>query len=172
MVRGIGYGLIMLSCWALGHQAAGRLKLHRRGLKRLKSWLSCFRGKVLFEGATVEEALRESAGLSGAPFSLFFCRVADSLNRRDGELFSEIWEREGELCRRQFSFTEEEYADFLGFGSQLGQMDREVQQRAVAVYDERLSVAIRSAEEEIAVKEKLYRSLGLMAGCLIIILIW
>ena len=172
MVKGIGYGLIVFSCCALGEQAAGRLKIHRKGLKQLKSWLSYFRGKVLFEGATVEEALRESAGLSGAPFSLFFCRVADALNRREGELFSDIWEREGEQCRKQFSFSEEEYADFLRFGSHLGQMDREVQQRAVAVYDERLTTAIRSAEEEIAVKEKLYRSLGLMAGCLIIILIW
>ena len=47
-----------------------------------------------------------------------------------------------------------------------------MQLRAVTVYDERLGGAIKAAEEEIAVKEKLYRSLGIMAGCFIIILIW
>ena len=172
MIKGAGYLLILFSCWAMGEQAAGRLKLHRRGLKQLQSWLSYFRGKLLYEGATVEEALRESADLAGAPFSLFFGRVADAIGRRDGLLFSQIWEAEATGCRKMFSFREEEFADLLRFGSQLGQMDREVQLRSVAAYEERLHAAVGAAEEEIAVKERLYRSLGFLAGCFIIILIW
>lgn len=172
MLRGVGYCLIILSCWAMGERAAGRLKRHRKGLKQLQSWLSYFRGKLIYEGATAEEALRESAQLAGAPFSLFLERVANGLCMRDGRKLAEIWEWEASECRRQFGFTEEEYGDLIRFGSQLGQLDREVQLRAVTVYDERLGGAIKAAEEEIAVKEKLYRSLGIMAGCFIIILIW
>ncbi len=171
-MRGMGYFLILLSCWAMGEQAAGRLRLHRRRLKELQNWLSYFQGKLLYEGATVEEALRESADLAGAPFSLFFREVADSLKRRDGRLFFPIWEKAAEPYKRKFDFREEEFADLLRFGSQLGQLDRETQLRAVAAYRERLDAAVSAAAEEIAVKEKLYRSLGLMAGCLIIILIW
>ena len=172
MAKGLGYCLIVLSCWALGEQAAGRLKSHRRGLKQLQRWLSFFRGKLLYEGATVEEALRESAKMAGAPFSIFFEQAADCLGLRDGRSFAQIWEDEGAKCRKHFQFTEEEFGDLLRFGSQLGQMDREVQLRAVTVYDERLGSAIKTAEEEIAAKEKLYRSLGIMAGCFMIILIW
>lgn len=171
-MNGIGYCLIILSCWALGEQAVGRLKRHRKGLKQLQSWLSCFRGKLIYEGATAEEALRESAELAGAPFLMFLERVADALGRRDGHSFAGIWERECSACRRQFDFTEEEFGDLIRLGRQLGQLDRDVQLRAVTVYDERLSEAIKTADGDIAAKEKLYRSLGIMAGCFIIILIW
>lgn len=172
MREGVIYCLIFLCCWLMGERAAGRLKLHRKGLKQLQSWLSYFRGKMLYEGATAEEAFRESAELAGAPFSVFFTDVADGLRKREGFSFSQIWEREAAECRKGFSFTEEEYGDLLRFGSQLGQLDREVQLRAITGYEECLCAAIRAAEEEIAVKEKLYRSLGIMAGCFIIILIW
>ena len=172
MAKGLGYCLIALSCWALGESAVGRLREHRRRLKRMQSWLSCFRGKLLFEGATVEEALRESAQLAGAPFSLLFGLVADALCRRDGMSLAAIWEAEAEKYKHQLMLSEEEYGDLIRFGGLLGQMDREAQQRAVVTYDERLAAAVKAAEEEIAVKEKLYRSLGIMSGCFIIILIW
>ncbi|MBQ8815230.1 MAG: stage III sporulation protein AB [Lachnospiraceae bacterium] len=172
MEKGLGYGLIVLACWALGEQAAGRLRLHRKKLKQLRSWLSYFRGKLLFEGATVEEALRESAEFVGAPFSSFFCSVAEGLGRRDGRRFVEIWESEIDENRRGFGFSEEEMNDLQRFGSQLGQLDREVQLRSIEAFDDALNTAVKKADEEIGVKEKLYRSLGVMAGCLIIILIW
>ena len=167
-----GYGLILVACWAIGEQAAGRLRLHRNRLKQIKNWLSYFRGKLLFEGATVEEAFEESARLAGAPFSVFLLNVATAMEQCDGRPFIQIWETE--LCgyEHELGFSSEELGEFQRFGQLLGQMDKEVQLRAITALDEGLETALKRTEEEIGVKEKLYRSLGILTGCMIIILIW
>ena len=172
VVNVIGYLLILLSCWALGAQAAGKMRLHRKQLRQLKSWLSFFRGKLMFEGATVEEALKESAGIAGTPFSIWLIKVSEALMVRDGRPFSQIWEQHLNQYGRKWGFTEAEITGFRQFGSHLGQMDREQQACAIHMLEECLDEGIRNTEEEIGTKEKLYRSLGILAGCMIIILIW
>ena len=168
----VGYLLILLSCWALGEQAAGKIRLHQKRLKQLKSWLSFFRGKLMFEGATVEEALKESAEIAGAPFFVWLNEVSEQLMLRDGRSFMQIWDGHLERHGKRWGLAEAEITGLKQFGSHLGQMDREQQARAVCMLEECLDEGIQTAEKEIQAKEKLYRSLGILAGCMIIILIW
>jgi stage III sporulation protein AB len=171
-MKWLGYFLMMSACWALGEQAVEKMKAQRRTLRQLQNWLCYFNGKVMYECAAVEEALRESCGQAGEPLCTLFLRIADELQKRNGTAFSQIWEKELTESRSALSLSEEEVSDMLRLGRQLGQLDREMQQRAMAQYEERLSAALARVEKELAEKERLYRSLSLIAGCLMIILIW
>jgi len=172
MVKWMGYLLILAACFGLSEQAIGKIRDRRLALKHLLAWLSYFRGKILFENAAMEEALRESAKQAGAELSTFFCAVASELEERNGRTIREIWEEQSEQRKNSFSLGREEVAELKRFGTQLGEMDVKVQERAISRYEEELSAALKRVEEELSRKERLYRSLGVLAGCFIIILIW
>lgn len=171
-MKWLGYLLILAACFGLSEQAVVKLKDRRGALRKLLAWLSYFRGKILFENAAMEEALRESAEQAGSEFSPFFCAVASELEERSGRSLREIWEEQCERRKKTFPLGLEELSDLERFGSQLGEMDVKVQERAILRYEKELSAALIRAEEELNRKERLYRSLGVLAGCFIIILIW
>ena len=77
-----------------------------------------------------------------------------------------------EQKKKEFCLNKEEFTDLMHFGSQLGEMDVEVQRRAIGRYEEELLRSLGKAEEEVERKERLYRSVSVLAGCFIIILIW
>lgn len=172
MVKWIGYLLILAACFGISEQAVKRLKDRRETLKKLKVWLSHFRGKVLYENATLEEALRESAAKAGPECAPFFLSVAEALEERSGMRFSEIWEKKSEYLRKCTALSGEELGEINRFGVGLGELDVKVQERAILRYDDELTVAFNGVTGELEKKERLYRSLGVLAGCFIIIVLW
>ncbi len=171
-MKWLGYLLILAACFGLSEQAVVKLKDRRDVLRRLFAWLSYFRGKILYENAAMEEALRESAEQAGPNISPFFCAVAEELSLRNGQSLRQIWQDQSLRLKKSFSMGQEEFCDLQRFGSQLGEMDVGVQERAILRYEENLAASLARAEEELNRKERLYRSLGVLAGCFIIILIW
>ena len=172
MVKWIGYLLILAACFGISEQAVKRLKDRRETLKKLKVWLSHFRGKVLYENATLEEALRESAPKAGVECASFFLSVAEELEERNGMRLSEIWEKQSECLRKGTALSAEELGEINRFGAGLGELDVKVQERAILRYDEELTAALIGVTDELEKKERLYRSLGVLAGCFIIIVLW
>ena len=172
MVKWVGYLLILAACFGISEQAVKRLKDRRETLKRLKVWLSHFRGKVLYENATLEEALKESAAKAGSECAPFFLSVAEELEERNGIRLSEIWEKQSECLRTGTALSAEELGEINRFGAGLGELDVKVQERAILRYDDELTAALVAVNGEVEKKERLYRSLGVLAGCFIIIVLW
>lgn len=172
MVKWIGYLLILAACFGISEQAVKQLKDRRETLKKLKVWLSHFRGKVLYENATLEEALRESAAKAGSECAPFFLSVAEELEERNGMRLSQVWEKQCECLRKGTALSAEELGEINRFGAGLGELDVKVQERAIIRYDEELTAALMGVTGELEKKERLYRSLGVLAGCFIIIVLW
>ena len=85
---------------------------------------------------------------------------------------SEIWEKKSEYLRKSTALSGEELGEINRFGAGLGELDVKVQERAILRYDDELTVALNGVTGELEKKERLYRSLGVLAGCFIIIVLW
>ena len=60
---------------------------------------------------------------------------------------------------------------FFSLGEHLGYLDLEMQMKQLSLYEENLEEEISRLKEEASVKKRLYRSLGILGGLLLAVLL-
>lgn len=165
MIRITGVLLIFFSFAFAGMNMSGAMK---KKLERLKSYRLMAEETatlIRYRGLTVREiilSLKENSTYSG----LVFLNNAEYTDRSRSA--GEIWT---EAVEADFTLSSEEKELLAQFGSQLGTTDTEGQLSVIAVFKETLEGMIKRQSEKYAVKGKLCRSAGILAGAMAGILI-
>ena len=81
------------------------------------------------------------------------------------------WEMLPEGCV-SINGAEEERESFLSLGEKLGYLDREMQVAQLTLLEEELSHRIRTLKNTLPKQQKTYRSMGILGGILLAILLW
>lgn len=165
MIRLIGVFMIFSACCAAGMiiSASIRKKLERLNLfRRMSDEISTF---IRYNSLTVREIfmkLQENKAYS----SLAFINAYDYGFK--GRAAAAIW-LEGIDSDPELTADEKHILSQLG--TQLGTTDTQGQLSVISIFNEELEAMIKKQSERYAVKGKLYRSIGVLAGAMLGILI-
>ncbi len=168
MFRAIGAILVFLGCSAAGFSAAYSLKRERDLLRAFAGALTLLRSGVAYGAQSIAELFSEAAETAPAPLSGLFRDLSASVAQRPGERLSE--HVNVAVCAYSEAVPLPVREAMRSLGAALGGSDTEGQLHAIALCEERIRAAERSAEASLPERGRMRRTLGVCLGAAIAIL--
>ena len=167
----IGVMLVMISCTGLGAEAARQLKERRKLLETLKRMVSQLKGEILYSNLPLPTAfLRTGQRSSGAAAALFLS-IAKRMEETGGESFEEVWNSETDIFFKHCALDAAEAEALRTFGSCLGYLDRDMQERTMDFYMEELEQGIQTLRKAEPEKCRLFRCVGILGGLILTVIL-
>lgn len=170
MLRAAALAAVGIACTAIGLRMGAELLERVRSLRELERLMIMLKREIQYARAPLEEAFGEIAQRCAGPFSCFFAEAARAMELREGRSMEEIFRE----CAGVFEGTGlsgEDVEHFVRMGGRLGYLDGEMQVRTIQFYQEELTQERQDAEEEYRQRAKIYRYLGFLGGCFLILLL-
>jgi stage III sporulation protein AB len=172
MIKLIGAVFIIFAGTMLGFYQALQLSARQRQIRQTIQALQRLETEILFGFSPLPEALQAVADSSSGPVASLFARSAEGLVSGTAETVQLSWKMAVADVWHHTAMKRNERDTLLQLGSVLGKSDRADQAKHL-----RLAVSVLAAEETAAGEDnrrygKMWRSLGLLSGVLIVILMY
>ena len=158
--------LIILVCTCIGVNKANRFNYRVNNLRNLKSSFSIFKTKLEFSYEPIKEIFTEISKLIYKDNNNIFKSYVSNL---EGGNYEDAWNLA--VAENCCGFSKEDIMLISGFGKLLGKTDIDGQMNEIKLADEFLDKQIIDAEELKKKNDKLYRSLGVIIGIGIVIIL-
>jgi stage III sporulation protein AB len=166
----IGALIIVIATTGLGFSYARRLSERPKQLRHLKYALQTLEAEIMFGHTPLREACRRLALQTPKPISEIFHHFTEVLMEQ-GANVKTSWEKTLKMVWKDLALSQPEYEILIQFGTTLGQHDREQQQKQIRLTLTHLEREEADARDKQTRYEKMYKSLGVLAGLLIVVLL-
>lgn len=167
----LGALLVLLACSGLGMAAAAAIAARPRQLQKLRSDLTWLEMDINYAATPLPEALAKLAQISEEPVRSLWQETLACLANGEGVTAEEAWQRSLRRFRRLSALQENDLAVLRDFGAGLGTTNRQEQLKKFKLLQEQLAALQTQAEEARQKTERLYRTLGVLTGIALIILL-
>jgi stage III sporulation protein AB len=171
MIKIAGALLVLLAFSGLGNAYASDVRRRLKALYQCRNLAILLQGQIRYAGLDLAESLTEASGHLDGPFRDFCRNLAEKIKTMPGQDIATLWRYHTERDLKESGMKKEDRELFAEIGVMLGYLDGESQYRHLENYRERLDRAIGQAETETASKCRLYRSLGVLGGMFLTILL-
>lgn len=162
--------LIIICCTTLyGFYRANDLKERPKQIRQLRSALQSLEAEMLYGQTPLAKASLNISQQFNGPVSHFFDLFAKKLNEKETTA-KKAWEESIELVWDELSLKTNEREVLFQFGATLGTMSREQQQKQLKLTQTHLERDELEAKDLQLRYEKMIKTLGFLAGLLIVIL--
>jgi stage III sporulation protein AB len=163
--------IIISCCTWMGIQSANRYSQRIKEIRILQHSLSVLETEILHYLTILPEALERIAASTNGILGQFFHNVSEKLINRQDYTVSKAWRNTLEEIKSEISLHQEEIDLLIRFGDNLGISDKEGQHRYFELIQDQLKKQERSAEETRSKYERMYRSLGVLGGLALAIIL-
>lgn len=170
MVKIIGAILIITATTWTGFEIARQLSERPRQLRTLRSALQSLEVEIMYGHTPLHEAARRIAAQIPDPLATFFAKFAQKLVESETTV-KEAWEEVLEEVWGMTALKNNELEVMKQFGETLGRHDRFSQQKHIHLASTHLEREENEARDIQARYEKMVKSVGFLAGMLLIILL-
>lgn len=167
----MGAALIILSSSGIGFSYSARLGRRMEQLRQLQRMAILLRGEISYGNAPLPEALASIGRKLDEPLSVFLRKVASRLREYPDKSFQQVFRDEVGDCLKQSALSVKDKDMLMQMGAFLGYLDREMQLRTVELYLQELCREIQVSGESVPGRQKLFRSLGILGGLFLVILL-
>lgn len=129
------------------------------------------KGEITFARTTLPEALERIGGKTEPPFSDFLETLAVRMKKYSGEKFSYILQQTMNDTMKNTYLEEEDMESFYQAACNLGYLDREMQIHLLESYLKEQGQKVEMLTAQLPGKRKLSRSLGILGGAFLVILL-
>lgn len=168
----LGALFILLACSGLGMLAGERIAARPKQLQKLRSDLTWLEMDINYAATPLPEALSKLAHFSDEPVRLLWQGMWEALVSGEGLTAEEAWRRSLEHFRLQAALHESDLAVLRDFGAGLGTTNRQEQLKKFKLLQEQLAALQSQAEEARHKMERVYRTMGVLTGIALIILLF
>ncbi|PTX53916.1 stage III sporulation protein AB [Melghirimyces profundicolus] len=172
MIKLLGACFILLSTSAIGFRIARAYADRPRQIRRMRGALSLLQTEITYGSRRLDRICEQIAKREKDPVRSLYTRTAHYLKTLDGVSTFECWKRAVEETWPSTALKNPEKEVLIDFGKTLGISDREDQLSHLVRARTNLEVEESQAREEQMRYEKMCKSLGVLAGALIVILIY
>lgn len=166
-------GLILIVCSGIGigQYYACMLGKRMKSLKSLQKMAVLLRGEIAYGKQSLPDAFLSIASKSPDDLGEVLKRTAQRMKEARGESLLAILKDEAWILEEKAGLCREDTEAFLQLGSVLGFMDRETQIRNLNLYEEEIQRLIEEQQCVLPQKKKMYRTLGIMGGLFLAVLL-
>jgi stage III sporulation protein AB len=169
MIKLIGAVFILAATTWIGFEASRHFSDRPRQLRQLKSALQSLEAEIMYGHTPLHEAARRLAAQLSKPLSGLFESFAKKLTDTETTV-REAWESSLQEVWKLTALKKSEFEIMKQFGETLGRHDRLSQQKQIMLTLTHLEREEMDARDKQAKYEKMMKSLGFLAGLLLIIL--
>lgn len=170
-IRIAGCILIIGSSSGMGFLFANEIRRRVEDLRSAKTIALLLRGDIRYAHTALPEALENVAKRHEGRLSPFLKYVAKELHKFDGKSFQQIWKEAIELELKHTSLSKKDKDGLLQLGEQLGYLDKDMQLNHIDWYINQVEDDMKEITADSKDKMRLYRSLGVLFGILVTILL-
>ena len=165
MLKMVGSFLIFISSIMLGIEKGMAVSFHRKELEELYRIFVTYQAEMKYLKPTIEELLLKVTNKVSESKQRWLLDLADVVKKRETESFENLWVTSINTHFKDSHLTLEERNVLKQLGKNMGCPE------AISLYLSRLELSIQNTREEEKEKKKLYRSLGIMGGIFLVILL-
>jgi len=163
---------LIISCGALGFYFAAKEGFRVQELQEFKKALIILSSEIEHLRTPLPMASESIARRSNEPVSGLFSEFAVLLKQNEGETAYRLWSQVLERLKGRSYFAAEDLDVLDGFGKTLGYLDKQMQQSAIAVTVEYIDDKTVSLQAQAEKNRRMYRSLGVIGGLLLVVVLW
>ena len=171
MIIKLFLGIVIIISSMVGIAIANRYAMRPAQLRALQSGINILQTEILYFSSPLPEALHKVSKAISDDISIIFNRASKGLMEKKRYTINEVWTRAVEDSMDTTALTEEDKVILINFGLGLGNSDKESQVRHFQLIMEQIKKQEVKAEEIRKKNEKLYKSLGVLGGMAITVLI-
>ncbi len=171
-IKTIGMGCIIVSSAILGLYIDKVKKYRIDDLEDLKKILYMLHGEVAYSITPLPLALKEIIRKSQARIDCIFKELLRLIDNKTGEGISVLWNQAITSQKPNIYLEEEDIKNLASFGQTLGYLDKEMQKKNIEITLGYIEGQIKRLEKQQEKNGRLYRSLGILGGCLLCILLF
>lgn len=171
ILRVTGCVLIITSSTGMGLLLGNEIRRRLEDLKSAKTIALLLRGDIRYAHTALPEALDNVAKRHEGRLGPFLRKVSEELKSFHGISFSEIWKEAMKSELGKTALTNKDKISLAEFGEQLGYLDKDMQINHIDWYITQVEEDMKEISMDAKEKIRLYRSLGVLFGILITILV-
>ena len=170
LLKIIGVTTVLITSTGIGMKMAQKLEGRLRDLRTFMVGLQILEREIAFLSNSLPDAFIKISYIKGNT-SHIFKECGDILKSKQGYCVEEAWEKAFEKYYMNTFLEDEDRQILLNLGKSLGAYDIENQIQNIKMITSQLGIQEKKAEENIAKNSKLYKSLGVLAGLAIVIVL-
>lgn len=171
MVKLMGAILVLVSAYAIGSLLALQVKEQEKWLKDIKTTLFLILGELEYRQVPLPEALAIVGKRHGGRLASFFRNLSGELSRKEGFSLQELWKKEAVIALKDCPLRAEQKEEFGDLGLYFMESDKDTRRSSLEFYLNRLEEDIVHLRETGADKAYLCRTLGMLGGIFLLILV-
>jgi stage III sporulation protein AB len=172
MIKLIGAALILFSGAMIGFYQASQYAARPRQIRQLIQALKLLETEILYGFTPLPEALGKIGRQMSPPISEIFIDTADQLGENSGTTTTDAWRQaiSDHWRRTAMKPVEEDIVRQLGLT--LGTTDRDDQIKHLQLAVTSLRAEEEAARDDQSRYEKMWKSLGILTGALVVVLMY
>lgn len=170
-MKWIGAVMVMIASSGIGFLYASEVNKRKSELEEFCRLLQLLLGDIRYMRATLQEAVGKAIRRHHGSFSLFLSELSDSLVKSPGISFAEIWKEAVMKGLSTSSLNAVDKQKVIQFGEMISFAERETIMACFEQYISEVNAEIVEVHNTAASKVKLYRSLGVLTGIFIVVLL-
>lgn len=167
----IGSLLLVSVTTGLGFIKAENLKDRVKLLEELKRMTMLLQGELRFHRSVLMEIFENVSERLNEPLSGFLKEVSENMDFEKRGNFEDIWSSASENFIKKHPFSKEDRQVFILLGNSLGYLDITMQMECLNHALLQIEEHITQAKEQLQMKGKLYQTMGVSIGMLLVLLI-
>ncbi len=167
----IGSLIVILSCSFLGFILSRDCSKRPQQLRELQGLLQMFENQISYLSDIITEAFERIGRVSSSGTGVFFRKTVEILKDGKASSASEAWEEAVRQYIRTTALNKEDEEILSSFGKLLGNTDIEGQIRNIRLTLGQLALQEEKAEESRKRNENMYKSLGMLGGIAVVIVL-
>lgn len=171
IIKLIGAVVLISATSLIGFSLASDCSKRPRALRELQSLLQMLENEISYLSNLLSEAFSRIYEGTNCETAIFFRGAAENLST-NGVTADVAWEKSIEENYAKLSLNKEDKAILLTFGKMLGNSDLEGQLNNIKLISSQLKLQELKAEKMRQKNEKMYRSLGVLSGLAITIILF
>ncbi len=167
----LGCIMVLLSSGFLGYVLSSDCKKRPRQLRELQSMLQMFENQISYLSDVLAEAFGRISGTGSGETGIFFSDTVERLRSGRSLSAAQAWEEAVRGNIKKTSLNREDEEILVSFGKLLGGSDLEGQVKNIRLTLYQLRSQEQKAEESRKKNESMYRSLGILGGLAVVIVL-
>lgn len=164
--------VIIICCTLLGIHMSHRYTRRIYNIRILQSILAHLETEIIHYSTFLSQAIRNSVKSLGGEWRLFFIEIARVLEEKNESSLADAWQESIKPLQNNAYIGKAEYEIMYRFGMQLGSSDKKSQEKYFQLAQEQLKIEEKNAQQLRLKYDRMYRSLGILLGLGIAIILF
>ncbi len=170
IIKIIGSAFIVLASGLLGFYFSNIEGFRISDLLEMKRALSILRAEIEYSKMPLAEAVLNVYNRVKVPVRTIFKTFLELLKENKGVPVAELWSKAVGSVGKAAYFNKEDIEQLSAFGNALGFLDEDMQTKNIAITMNYIDDTIKALNEGRAKNKKMYQSLGVLSGLLLVII--